>query len=466
MHLVKSNLLNIADSTRPVRTRSQSKAPSFTEVDLFPPFEDIPDNAFYSIRLSNSTTDLTHGLHRFPAKFIPQIPKWALREFGGHGVTVLDPFMGSGTTLVEALNRPGYTVGIDIDPLARLISRAKTETVDVPHIVSLSTAIRSYWKRAPTFLEVPLSGVENFQHWFTREAWGELQTLRDVIASLDCTAAERRLLYAVFSSIIRRVSNADDQSQKTYVSHTRPKKPPRVGPTFWRALSRALSGLRSAALERHGDAVVEIPDDADALRTNIRDRSVQLIITSPPYLESVDYMYNAMLEYFWLGDVLGVRDRAALNELRRQQIGSRRPHGAAEIPDPLRAQMDLANLPSWRRSGTVAYFSKMHLHFAEAARCLDDGGRYVLVIGNSQTRLATLPVHDCLVRLAASCNLELEKAFGYRVRRHYMKFPRMGRGGIILLDWVIVLRKGNGAVSRPEPLPMPAFNLAADAVST
>ena len=56
---------------------------------------------------------------------------------------------------------------------------------------------------------------------------------------------------------------------------------------------------------------------------------------------------------------------------------------------------------------------------------------------------------------AAAAGLELEKAFAYRIRRHYMKFPRSGRGGIILLDWVLVLRARDAPMLPPSRLPLP-----------
>jgi hypothetical protein len=91
--------------------------------------------------------------------------------------------------------------------------------------------------------------------------------------------------------------------------------------------------------------------------------------------------------------------------------------------------------------------------------------RYILIIGNSQTKKGTLPIHDSLIRLAANAGLAFEKAFAYRIRRHYMKFPRKGRGGIITMDWVIVLRKSDGRVSYPERLPLPVFTLRGDEVA-
>lgn len=65
-----------------------------------------------------------------------------------------------------------------------------------------------------------------------------------------------------------------------------------------------------------------------------------------------------------------------------------------------------------------------------------------------------VPIHDALIRLAAESGLEIERAFGYRVRRHYMKFPRKGRGGIILIDWVLVLRKVDRPIGTPRRLPL------------
>jgi hypothetical protein len=108
----------------------------------------------------------------------------------------------------------------------------------------------------------------------------------------------------------------------------------------------------------------------------------------------------------------------------------------------------------------------MSLHFEEAARVMKDGGRYVLVVGNSQAQTGVIPVHDCLLRIARDAGLHLEKAFAYRVRRHYMKFPRRGRGGIILMDWVITLKKSKRAILPIEDrLPLPNITIGTDEVA-
>ncbi|MFV8228675.1 hypothetical protein [Mycolicibacterium fortuitum] len=417
---------------------------SFTEVTSIPLFDEITDGELFMIALSNNTTKLTHGLHRFPAKYIPQVPIWALDSFGSRQTVCLDPFMGSGTTLVEGLIRGGTTIGTDIDPLARFIARAKIADVDHERIRVMGASIMASWPGEhieTQGLRAPMPDIDNFGHWFARPQWAKAQALVDRILDLDATVAERDFLLAVFSSVLRWVSNADDQSQKTYVSGTRPKEPPPIEVQFRRFLSRAVNGLEELNRKRHSEARAVILDDADATRLGLPEASVDLIVTSPPYLDSVDYPYNLMLEYFWLGPRIGVPDRKAFNALRRTPVGAKQPAACLPLPPVIEAMIDLSTLSAGRRRAATTYFSMMDTHLAEAARCLKDGGRYVLVIGNSQTRSGMLPVHEVIVKLAASHGLVLERSFGYRVRRHYMKFPRSGRGGIILIDWVLTLRK-------------------------
>ena len=436
----------------------------FIEVDMFPPLADIEDGQLFALSLAGTTTAYTHGLHRFAAKFIPQVPGWALDTFGSRSSVVVDPFMGSGTTLVEGLLRGGTTIGIDIDPLARYIARAKVTPLDDERITALAAELAARWRTPAATLQPPMPDIGNFTHWFSAEQWGWVQALRDTILGLDCDDGERAFLLVVFSSALRWVSNADDQSQKTYVSGTLRKQPPAVAEVFWRFLRRAAAGLADLNRKRHSESVTVIVDDADATRLGLRPSSVDLAVTSPPYLDSVDYPYNMMVEYFWLGPLLGVPDRRAFNALRRRPIGAKNPADWIDLPASLEGTVPLDVMPSARRAAAATYFASMERHFAEMARALKPGARYVLVVGNSQTLVDVVPLHDALVRLAAAAGLSLERAFGYRIRRHYMKFPRQGRGGIILLDWVLVFRKQDTAAA-PAPLPCHWVTLAPEAVA-
>jgi len=437
---------------------------AFGEVDAFPPPGEIEPGQLFALSLSGPTTAFTHGLHRFAAKFVPQVPAWALDSFASPRSVVVDPFMGSGTTLVEGVLRGGTTIGVDVDPLARMIARAKVTAVDHDRIAALGCELAGRWREPAARPAAPMPDVARFGHWFAAPQWAWVQSLRDAILALDCNDGERTFLLVVFSSILRSVSNADDQSHKTYVSGTLGKRPPAVADVFWRSFHRAVAGLADLNRKRHSEAVTAIPDDADATRLGLPPAGVDLAVTSPPYLDSVDYPYNMMVEYFWLGPLLGVADRRAFNALRRRPIGAKRPAEVAALPPGLGGLVPLDAMPPARRAAATTYFALMERHFAALAEALRPGGRAVFVVGNSQTLAGMVPVHDALVRLAAAAGLGLEQAFGYRIRRHSMKFPRRGRGGIILIDWVLVFRRQTAAAA-PAALPRHWVTLAPEAVA-
>lgn len=418
-----------------------------------PPINDIDFGALESISLSANTTSLTHGLHRYPAKYIPQIPRWAIQNFSHVGETVLDPFCGSGTTVLEAIAAGRNSIGVDLDPLACFIARSK---ITPPSHVRLRELAHSFTERELSVFEglrpLPLQGIDNPDHWFTPKARADLHAIHEMIHKLSANENEIRFLSTIFSSIIRLVSNADDQSQKTYVSGTLPKNPPPVLPAFVNRLNRAIKGVREfEAISAKGSGEILCRSAEDM---KLEPNSVELIVTSPPYLDSVDYVYNFMLEYFWLGPSFGIQSRRDLNTRKRRYTGAKNPAEAEGIPSVLGNEFKLADFPAYRRKAIGPYFELMRRHFVEAARTLKENGRYVLVVGNSRTQNGVLPLHDAMVALASEAGLKLEHAFGYRIRRHYMKFPRQGRGGIILTDWVITLKKTNEDAAYAGRLPL------------
>ena len=80
--------------------------------------------------ISYDQTALTHGLHKYPAKFFPELPRWLIRRYSIELDTILDPFSGSGTTSVEALLLKRNSVGIDVDPFSRFLSKVKVTPLE------------------------------------------------------------------------------------------------------------------------------------------------------------------------------------------------------------------------------------------------------------------------------------------------------------------------------------------------
>jgi len=126
------------------------------------------------------TSYLTHSLHPYPAKFIPQIPNALIQELSSVGDTVLDPFCGSGTTLVESLVLKRHAIGIDANPLACLISRAKTSRLSAADLDALTTLCAASSQAAtaerngtlPLFLQAEPQTSAFVRHSFERiEFW-------------------------------------------------------------------------------------------------------------------------------------------------------------------------------------------------------------------------------------------------------------------------------------------------------
>src|SRR3989339_1469935 len=130
---------------------------------------EIKCGAILNINTKKVTTH-THGFHKYPAKFIPQIPRWAIAKYLDEtkNKTILDPFCGSGTTLVEGILAGHNVIGFDIDPLSCLISNVKTTKINVKELHKISQWLTKEIKRKKKGDFKP--ACETIEPWFTKEA--------------------------------------------------------------------------------------------------------------------------------------------------------------------------------------------------------------------------------------------------------------------------------------------------------
>ena len=196
----------------------------------------------------------SHAWHPFPAKFPPQLPEFFIRELTEPGETVLDPMLGSGTTLVEAQRLGRRAIGCDIDPLARLLAQAKLTSV--PPLLALESgrAVLREAKRHYATRQAALEGALDrrfadktrsfVDYWFRREQQLELLALMLRIEEIE-NEDVRRFLKVVFSSTI--IAKSGGVSLARDLAHTRPhrvttKKPRSAFTEFDRRLFRVDGG--------------------------------------------------------------------------------------------------------------------------------------------------------------------------------------------------------------------------------
>ena len=420
----------------------------------------IPNNSQVSID-TNVVTPLTHGFHKYPGKFIPQIPEWAIKNYlSDREQVVLDPFVGSGTTLVESTVFGYDSFGIDIDPLSCLISKVKSTPLDPAQFLTISNWIMDSKETVePNFMPE----VENLTHWFTNDATIKLSKLRTLIDEIPLVFKDIANIsdyYDAFvialSGIIRRVSNADNQSQKTYVSGTKPKKPAEVYSLFEKQLRIFFEGFREFNLIWNNKANSTIfKSNGDADFSELISKKIDLIVTSPPYIKSIDYVYNQMVELFWIGDLFSMDTQIKQNRKRKLYTGTtlvpKKEYSNFFIKEhslgiPLMDD-NIKNVLNDKKNGEkhayiiYRYFEFMDKHFKSSNAVMNNGAHYIMAIGNSTVSNVEINTANILVELAEKHGLILESRWSYIIKNHFMGFDRGNRGGKINVDHVLIFKK-------------------------
>lgn len=424
---------------------------------------DIEQNSILDIRVG-SVTPNTHGFHKYPAKFIPQIPGWAIRRyFGGQSNNlVIDPFSGSGTTLVEAALTGNSSIGVDIDPLSVLIAKVKTTPLDI----TLLNTVLTWFRARIRDYDGPLFTPEctTIEHWFPTNTVSELGRIRAVIEQISAEFGDTTrvkdiydFLIICFSSIIRRVSFADNESQKTYVSHTHIKVPEEVFPLFEDQLNYFVERITQYSQVRGlGKAKVVRASSSEPMARWLKGKRADLAVTSPPYIKAIDYVYNQMVELFWIGDLFEMNTQTKQNSKKNNYVGNKQipakeysgflpasfKFDIQELDDKIAEVYDTDKKNGLKHSYiSYKYFRLMDNHFSSIAECMKEGAHYVFVVGDSDVSNIHFNTATYLTELAARHGFILTNRWGYIIKNRFMRFDRKGRGGKIDIDWVLDFQK-------------------------
>jgi SAM-dependent methyltransferase len=351
---------------------------------------------------SGPSARYTNLFHTYPAALHPDAARDLLVLFPSR--RVLDPFCGGGTVLVEARALGRVTFGCDVSPVAVRIARARTATPDDARLQALRSRARALAAeareasaRGPLPEARVLRAVES---WYAPHVLRELESLRRGVAESD--PAVRGLLEAVFASILVKVSWRESDTKAAREKHHRP--PGTTAVLFHkrtRELARQMLELRAAVPLGTPDSDVWL---GDARELTVRD-PVDLILTSPPYPSTYDYLPMQHLRHVWLGE----RPDPA------REIGARR----------LFRKGARAALETWRRD------TEMWSH--SAARALASGGHLVLIVGDGWVPSGPVDAAGPSVEAARAAGLELvagaslerpDSAGRTRLREHVFAFRK------------------------------------------
>ena len=159
-----------------------------------------------------------HGIHTYPAMMLPQIARRLIEECGKESKVNLDPFCGSGTVLVESLLHDTNSYGVDINPLAILLSRVKTTPLDPNRLREVFGQVSERIWQARFHPEV-LQGIEtpnffNIEYWFKPKVIRELSYIKHIIEDMD--EEVKNFFYVAFSETVRKASNTRSGEYKLF----------------------------------------------------------------------------------------------------------------------------------------------------------------------------------------------------------------------------------------------------------
>lgn len=388
----------------------------------------------------------SHNFHAFPAKFPPQLPRRCIEVLTVPGDLVLDPMMGSGTTVVEAFLTGRQSIGSDIDPLALLITQVKVTPLDyqrvyaVGHdlILQATRLIQNEPGTLRTFLEQrwDIKTRQFIDYWFAPTTQIELAALLKLIEAV-ADPKLRAFFLVAFSAII--ITKSGGVSLALDLAHTRPHRAKIVydkrgqamsvtGPiarTSPRAqlLTKTLRSALSDFEARFRQNMKSLPKAhplqlppllcaSKAQHLPLGAATVDLIVTSPPYASNaIDYMRAHKFSLVWLGYPI-----EQLSSKRKEYIGSEDTSSLSLEPLPQQTANVVASVAAKdQKRGRVLhrYYSEMTLSLGEMYRVLKPGKAAIVVVGNSTLRGIDTAIPQCLAEIGQSLGFEVP-AIGVR----------------------------------------------------
>jgi len=410
-------------------------------VEKLPDIENIENNGIYEI-LTNNVGYFTHSFFKYPAKFIPQIPAWAINNFTNTNDIVLDCFAGSGTTLIEASLKNRECLGVDFDEISRLLSRVKSTQLSEKNIKLIKTILSKFDKEK--YIDKPLPELKNLNHWFPEENIKSLNALYFYINEQKASKKIKDFLLVCYISSIRKSSYSDEQSPKPYISTKYKKEPKETIQLFKTIVEKYIEKLDTDEFNLHFKSKF-IGNDARNFKSKKYYNKIKLVCASPPYINAFDYVRILRLENVWLRNL----DDNNIIEHKKNQIGTEQIYaneyneqtykfGIEELDNKID---ELYKIDKKRAHIVCKYFADMEENIINIRKYLKEDGSYVLVVGDCEIRKIVFPVYKYLIELAEKNHYTNSIVFSYLIRNPYLRIPRKKRGGLIKYDRIIVLNK-------------------------
>src|SRR3989338_1089986 len=397
-----------------------------------------------------------HGFHTYPAMMIPQIARRLIEMYGKDKKVLLDPFAGSGTALLEAKLHKNFkkAYGIDINPLALLISKVKTTEINP----------QSLWAEYHKIVKNSLEGKEaiekkekkiqkptffNVEFWFKPEVITDLSIIKQNISEIKDKDIQDFFLVA-FSETVRDVSNTRNREYKLYRMNQEMLKEhnPDTFRKFREKVKENIYSMENFVKEKKNCEVNILAEDTRNL-TSIPANSVDLIITSPPYGDSsttVAYGQFSRLGLQWLGydkDTVLSIDKISLGGIPTKDLLH-----TLQSPTLKGVISEIAQQDQKRARDVLSFYVDFDKCVQELQRVTKEGAFLCFVVGNRTVKGVQIPTDEIIVELFQAKNHYKHHNTFIRNIPH-KRMPKLnsptnivGNHGVTMNEeWIVIIEK-------------------------
>jgi DNA modification methylase len=343
-------------------------------------FSNVEINPNWSFEEHRSTARFTHGYHRYPAKFVPHLVKKLIINHTNRTDVIADVFAGCGTTLVESKLHGRKSIGIDVNPIAKLITQAKITPLDNDKIEKRLNELIKHIGSYRYDKNFAIVKHDRIDYWFGKREKQKIAFLYSSILLIKDKKLQTFFLCAL-SNILKTSSKWLQTSTKPQIDPN--KKPLDPFIAFKQQVKQMLKKNNEyfSELEKRNSLNTDCKIiKGDARKTKLKTNSINVIITSPPYVTSYEYADIHQLTGYWFEYISDIAP------FRRKFIGTFYSNNKIENVKSSIAQNVVNELKkeNKRMALEVAnYFTDMYQVAKEMKRILKKEGKVCLVIGNT-----------------------------------------------------------------------------------
>ena len=366
-------------------------------------------------------------VHPFPARMAPEIALEKI-QYLNSGQTVLDPMAGSGMVLSQAVRCGIDAIGVDLDPLAELISRVGTTSIDEDDARNglcelLKQSTQNFGEVFLPWIDEDVETKNFIDFWFAPKQKAQLRRLSFHLLASKPIGVSDNVLDVIKVALSRLIITKEPKASLARdTAHSRPHRTIQANDfdifsAMRPSLEHVLSALDASSIKARAKTFL---GDARYL-TSIQNDTIDCIVTSPPYLNAIDYMRGHRMSLVWLGYRL-----RELRKIREVAIGAERLLKSNTLSEnfiEVLTEFGLDQFENRTKNMLARFFSDMVQQTKEAYRILKKGSIGTYVIGNSTIRGTYVQNSEFLKRAAVLAGFEVLRETEREIPTHRRYMP-------------------------------------------